>query len=450
MTDNAKRNGISRKDFIARTAVATAAFTIVPRFVLGRGYQPPSDRLNIAGIGVGGMGRNNINTCLPDNIVALCDVDDKYAAETYKEHPKARRFTDYRRMFDSMGSSIDAVVIATPDHTHAVIALEAMRRGKHVYLQKPLTHNVLEGRTILESARKHKVVTQMGNQGHSAEGLRLMKEWIWDGAIGDVTEIHAWTNRPIWPQGQDRPKRRKRVPRTLDWDLFLGPAPLRPYHPSYHPWVWRGWWDFGTGALGDMACHLMDAPIAVMKLGAPTTVEASSSPTNDESPPVASTVHYEFPARGDMPPLNFTWYDGGLTPPRPAGMEEGRRMGDDGGGVLFIGDKGMLMCNTYAANPRIVPETAMREYQRPEKTLPRSDMPHEQEWIAACKGGPTPSSDFEIAVPLTEIILLGNVAIRNKENKKLRYDGENMTFTNSETANQYLSREYRTGWELKV
>ena len=444
-----KKNGMSRSEFIVKSATAAAAFTIIPRSVLGRGMTAPSDKLNIAGVGIGGMGKTNLEACATENIVALCDIDQKYAAETYKAYPRAKVFKDYRVMLDEM-DSIEAVVVATPDHTHAVIALEAMRRGKHVYVQKPLTHDVYESRLLLQAARKYGVVTQMGNQGHSGEGLRLMKEWIWDGAIGDVHEVMTWTNRPIWPQGMERPKRRKRVPRSLDWDLFLGPAPKRPYHPAYHPFVWRGWWDFGTGALGDMACHIMDAPYAVLKLGQPTSIEATSTAVNDESAPLASIVRYEFPARGAMPPVKLSWYDGGLMPERPDGIEEGRRMGDDSGGILFIGDKGMLMCNTYARNPRLVPETAMNAYQRPEKSLPRVDMGHEQEWIAACKGGPTPSPDFEVAVPLTATILLGNIAIRAQENRKLEWDGEKMEITNLPEANRFVRREYRTGWELEI
>ena len=444
-----KKNGMSRSEFIVKSATAAAAFTIIPRFVLGRGMTAPSDKLNIAGVGIGGMGKTNLEACATENIVALCDIDQKFAAETFKLYPRAKVFKDYRVMLDEM-DSIEAVVIATPDHTHAVIALEAMRRGKHVYVQKPLTHDVFESRLLLQAARKYGVVTQMGNQGHSGEGLRLMKEWIWDGAIGDVHEVMAWTNRPIWPQGMERPKRKKYRPRSLDWDLFLGPAPKRPYHPAYHPFVWRGWWDFGTGALGDMACHIMDAPYAVLKLGHPTTIAATSTKVNDESAPLASIVRYEFPARGAMPAVKLSWYDGGLMPERPEGIEEGRRMGDDSGGALFIGDKGMLMCNTYARNPRLVPETAMQAYQRPEKSLPRVDMGHEQEWIAACKGGPTPSSDFEVAAPFTETVLLGNIAIRAQENRKLEWDGEKMEFTNLPDANRFVRREYRSGWELEI
>ncbi|GAH75238.1 unnamed protein product, partial [marine sediment metagenome] len=262
-----------------------------------------------------------------------------------------------------------------------VIAMMAMKLGKHVYVQKPLTLTVYEARQLTEAARKYKVTTQMGNQGHSGEGARLMCEWIWDGAIGDVREVHAWTNRPIWPQGIDRPKETPPVPRTLNWDLWLGPAPYWPYHPAYAPFKWRGWWDFGCGALGDMACHVIDPVFWALKLGYPTSVEARSTEVNTETAPLASIVYYKFPARGNMPPVNLTWYDGGLVPRRPEELEEGRRMGNGNSGVIFVGDKGKLMCNEYGDSPRLLPETRMQEYQRPPKTIPRIDGSHEQDWI---------------------------------------------------------------------
>ena len=343
---------------------------------------------------------------------------------------------------------IEAVIIATPDHTHAMIAMEAMRQKKHVYVQKPLTHDVYEARMLTEAAVEHDVVTQMGNQGHSGEGIRLIKEWVADGAIGNVTKIETWTNRPIWPQGIDRPEETPATPSGLDWDRYLGPAPTRPYHPSYHPFAWRGWWDFGTGALGDMGCHIMDGPFAALGLGYPTSVEASSSPVNSETGPLASIVRYEFPQRGKMPPLEFTWYDGGLTPARPEGLEPGRRMGD--GGALLIGDEGTIMFGTYAEEPRIIPEAKMQDYTRPAKTLPRRTAAnHEMEWAEACKDrSKAVSSPFSIAGPLTEFILLGNVAIRSETREKLLWDGENMEVTNLPEANQYVRREYREGWTL--
>ncbi len=440
---------MSRGDFLAGTAAAVTMFTLVPRHVLGGpGYRAPSDTLNIAGIGIGGMGQNNVRSCAEggENIVALCDVDKDYAAPVFKEYPKAKAYTDYRKMLDKQ-KDIDAVIIATPDHTHAVIAMAAMRAGKHVYVQKPLTHSVAETRMLTEAAREYKVATQMGNQGHSGEGDRLISEWIWDGAIGDVREVHAWTNRPIWPQGIDRPTDKHRVPRTMDWDLWLGPAPYRPYHPAYAPFKWRGWWDFGTGALGDMACHIMDPVFWALKLHYPTSVEASATKVNAETAPLASIVRYEFPARGDMPPVKFNWYDGGMMPPRPDDLEDGRRMGDRDGGVLFIGDKGKLMCGTYGKNPRLIPETAMKAYTTPPKSIPRIETTHEMDWVRACKGGEPASSNFEVSGPLTETVLMGNLAI-HALGDKLQWDGLNMQVTNVEEANQYVRREYREGWSL--
>ncbi|MDH4240032.1 MAG: Gfo/Idh/MocA family oxidoreductase, partial [Phycisphaerae bacterium] len=327
-----KERKLSRRDFMGGAA-AVAAFTIVPRHVLGGANNvAPSGKLNIAAIGSGGMGGGNINACRGENIVALCDVDDERAKDTYKRFPNAKKWKDFREMLDKQ-KDIDAVIVATPDHTHAVAAMAAMRRGKHVYVQKPLTRTVFEARTLTEAARKYKVATQMGNQGHSGEGVRLICEWIWDGAIGPVREVNAWTNRPIWPQGIDRPGDTPKVPDTLDWDLWLGPAPNRPYHPAYLPFAWRGWWDFGCGALGDMACHLLDPVFSALKLGYPDSVEACATKVNNETFPLASIVRYEFPARGDMPPVKLNWYDGGMKPPRPAELEPGLRMTS----VTFIG-----------------------------------------------------------------------------------------------------------------
>ncbi|UCH63994.1 MAG: Gfo/Idh/MocA family oxidoreductase [Fidelibacterota bacterium] len=435
---------LSRRDFVVKTAAAAAAFTIVPRHVLGgRDYQSPSDTLNIAGIGVGGMGKNNVRSCAAtENIYALCDVDKEYAAECFKEYPKAKKYTDYRKMLEKE-PSIDAVIVATPDHNHAHIAIAAMKEGKHAFVQKPLTTTIYEARKLKELARKYKVATQMGNQGHAGEGNRLMCEWVADGAIGPVREVHCWTNRPIWPQGLDRPEDTPRVPRTLDWDLWLGPAAVRPYHPAYHPFAWRGWWDFGTGALGDMACHIMDTPVWALNLGHATSAEAISTPVNSETAPKASIITYNFPARGDMPPVKMTWYDGELMPRPPDALEEGRRMGDSDGGVLLVGDKGTIMCGCYGLNPRLVPESAMQAYEQPEPTIPRSPGIHE-EWIRACKGGEPASSNFEVSGTLTEIILLGNLSIRS--GKRIEWDGPNMKVLNVPEAQKYVTREFREPW----
>jgi predicted dehydrogenase len=422
------------------------------------GGTPPSEKLNVAGIGVGGMGKSNLKNLSDENIVAICDVDEKYAGKVFDEYPQAKKYSDFRKMLEKQ-KEIDAVVVATPDHTHAVISMMAMKMGKHVYCQKPLTHSVYEARMLTEAAREYKVATQMGNQGHSGEGVRLICEWIWDGAIGAVREVHAWTNRPVWPQGIDRPQESPAVPATLDWDLWLGPAPVRPYHPSYLPFNWRAWLDFGTGALGDMACHVLDPVFWVLKLGYPTAVEACHSyevremwkrVDNKETYPSASIVRYEFPAREDMPPVKLKWYDGGMLPPRPEELERGRKTGKEGSGVIFVGDKGKLMCGTYGDSPRLIPETRMREYKRPPKTLPRIEGDvggHEKNWVRACKGGEPACSNFDYAGFLTEAVLMGNLAIRNP-GERLNWDGPNMTVTNVAEANEYVRRQYREGWTL--
>src|SRR4030042_5473 len=329
-----QKSKISRRDFMG-AAAAVAAFTIVPRHVLGGpGQTPPSEKINIAGIGVGGQGGGDINAVSSQNIVALCDVDWRHAAGTFRRHPNAKKYKDFREMLDKEYKNSDAVGVAAPDHIHAVASIAAIKRGKHVYCEKPLTHSVYEARRLAEAAREHKVATQMGNQGQASERTRLMSEYIWDGAIGPVREVHVWTDRPLnglnsvyWPQGVDRPKETPPVPDTLDWALWLGPAPNRPYHPAYLPFNWRGWWDFGTGALGDIGCHAMDPVFRALKLGHPVSVEAISTLVNNETYPVASAVHYQFPARGDMPPVKLTWYDGGMRPPPPDGREDDRPMG---------------------------------------------------------------------------------------------------------------------------
>jgi len=454
---------ISRRRFMGGAAVV-AAFTIVPRHVLGGpGNTPPSEKLNIAGVGVGGMGKKNLEKCEGENIVALCDVDDKYAAQVYDQYPEAKIYRDFRKMLEKQ-KNIEAVIIATPDHTHAVIAMMAMKMGKHVYVQKPMTRTVWEARMLTGAARKYKVATQMGNQGHSGEGVRLICEWIWDGAIGPVREVQAWTNRPIWPQDIDRPKDTPPLPKTLDWNLWLGPAPYRPYHPCYSPRYWRGWWDFGTGALGDMACHVLDPVFSALKLRYPSSVEASASmhvrmvpgenwgerEVNKETFPLASIVSYEFPAREGMPPVKLHWYDGGMKPPRPDALELGRRLEQAKSNVLFIGEKGVLRCGEYGDSPRLIPEKLMKEYERPPKTLPRiqgGKDGHEQNWIRACKGGEPACSNFDYAGPMTEAVVMGNLALRSL-GEKLLWDGKNMKVINDDKANEYVRPAYREGWSL--
>ncbi len=468
-TNRKAKHTLSRRQFIGGTASVLASVSVVPRHVLGgAGHTPPSEKLNIAAIGAGGMGRGNLRNCATENIVALCDVDDKRAAGAYRDYPDAKKYKDFRKMLDKE-KNIDAVIVATPDHTHFVAGMASIKHGKHVYVQKPLTHSIYEARKLTEAAREANVVTQMGNQGHSGEGNRLIKEWIADGAIGEVREVHVWTPKPIWPQGITRPKETPPVPSHLDWDLWLGPVPELPYHPAYLPFRWRGWWDFGTGVLGDMGCHIIDTPFWALELGHPESIQASC--TNqiiyggsgydakrmviDDSPtyPLASMITYEFGARGNMPPVTMTWYDGGLMPPRPDDLEPGRSMGDnEHGGFLFVGEKGKLKCNCYGHSPRIIPEEKMRAYDRPPKTLrrvPNGASGHEQEWISAIKEGRKASTDFEYAGPLTEVVLLGNIAIKMEDEKtKLLWDGKNVKVTNVPAANQYIQREYRSGWEV--
>ena len=449
----------SRRKFLGMSATAAAGLMVVPRHIVGatQKKKAPSDTLNIGCVGVGGMGFADTRGVRSENIVALCDVDDEMMARLLNSdqlepnekamYDKAAKYRDFRRMLEKE-KGIDAITVTTPDHNHAVIAMAAIKLGKHVYVQKPLTHTIKEARLLAKAAKEAKVVTQMGNQGHAGEGARLICEWIWDGAIGDVHEVHCWTNRPIWPQGIDAPKEIPSVPSTLDWDVWLGPAPFRPYHPAYHPFKWRGLWDFGTGALGDMGAHIFDQPFWALKLKAPISVQASSTPFTKDYCPGAEVVTYEFAAREGMGPLTLTWWDGGLMPPRPAELEPGRMMGDDGGGVLFRGDKGLLMCGTYGENPRLIPETRMLEYPRPEKTIPRSPGIRE-EWIEAIKKGTKSTTDFSYSGPLTETMLLANVAVRLAEkNTKLLWDGEKMEFTNMPEANELLHFEYRPGWSL--
>ena len=441
---------MSRRCMIG-TAAGLAALTIVPRHVLGGpGHVPPSEKLNIAGIGIGGRGEGDLDEVGSENIVALCDVDEAYAGRVFAKYPKARQWRDFRTMLDEQ-KDIDAVVIATPDHTHAVIAMAAIRRGKHVYCEKPLAHSIWECRRLAEAAREAGVATQLGNQGQATETNRLVSEILWDGAIGAVREVHAWCNRPISARGIERPKDTPQVPATLNWDLWLGPARYRPYHPAYLPFHWRSWWDFGTGVLGDIGCHQLDPVFRALRLGYPTTVEACSSnmdegaAVKEETAPKASIVRFEFPAREGFPPLTLTWYDGGLMPQRPAELEEGRKFGeaDDN---LFIGDKGKML------GYRLIPEARMREYGKPPQRIERSPG-HHKEWLIACKGGPAARANFDWAGPLTEVVLYGNIALRMEKQLyekglKLHCDGPNMRITNLPEANKYIRDEYRHGWAL--
>jgi len=511
-----EKDEMSRRSFIRNAAVTGAAVTIVPRHVLGKGFTPPSDMLNIACVGVGGMGRSNLINLATQNLVALCDVDWGYTdknlsrldtdianLQQHIDHPdatpangkpapkvdpekakarmaeilhlkndlipKAKRYSDYRKMLDEQ-KDIDAIVVATPDHMHAPIALASMDLKKHVYVQKPLCWSVDEARKLAKKAQETKVATQMGNQGRSLNDTRTAVEWVWSGAIGEVREIHVWTDRPVgfWPQGVPRPKAAVEpldtlkwdqagvdarlaaamagnypIPETLSWDLFLGVGPEVPYHPIYHPFNWRGWIDWGCGAIGDMGAHLLDVSMWALNLGLPTSIETVSTPFNGASFPSGSLIFYEFPARGSMPPVKLTWYDGGLMPPKPEELGSEQLIKE--GGAILVGSKGKLMHNTYGAHPRLLPQSLQDSVGNPPEKLARiPDESHEMNWVDAAKGKTQTDSPFEYAAKLTEVMLLGVVAL--KAGQKIAYDGANMQVTNVPAANQYLSRQYRQGW----
>lgn len=432
----------SRRIFLTDTAIAAVGLTVLPSYVVsGLGHIPPSDKLNIAFIGIGGIGRSNLAAIVGQNVVALCDVDTDYAGPVFKQYPKAKVWKDYREMLNKQ-KDIDACVISTPDHTHACPAMIAMQLGKHVLVEKPLTHSIWESRQLRQAAKKYKVAAQMGNEGHSNDSVRRVAEYIWSGAIGEVKEVHLWTDRPItwWPQGIERPKDRPSIPNTLEWDLFIGPAPWRPYHPAYTPFRWRGWWDFGTGALGDMGCHLFDVVVYALKLNDPLSIQASSTPVYSETAPLSSRVEYIFPSRLSMPHVKLpevkvTWYDGGLLPSRPIELLDGEPIPD----IIFIGTEGKIVCGAYGANFKLLPRN--KKFIEPDKTIERiPDDPlggrrHEMAWVRACKEDPETRkeipSNFEYACPLNEIVLLGNLAIRLQDlNRRIIWNYEKMEITN--------------------
>jgi predicted dehydrogenase len=450
-----KNRRVSRRTVLKSAVAATAAapFSLVAPHVLGRaGETPPSEKLNIAGIGIGGMGGSNLRNLARENIVALCDVDSTYAGKVFDAFPEATKYKDYRELLDKE-KDVDAVVIGTPDHTHAVITVAALRAGKHVYCQKPLTHDVYESRKLSEIARETEVVTQMGIQGHSGEGIRRIREWIAAGVIGEVREVDAWCNLTYYPWGHaswsspvgTRPEETPPVPDTLDWDLWLGPAPVRPYHPCYHPRSWRSWWDFGCGMMGDRGVHTFDPIFWALDLEQPVSVDANSTDLNDETHPIACLVRYEFPARGDKPPVTLTWYDG-LRPPLPKGLSHDEKLGHPEGGSLFKGSDGMITAGVYGENPRLIPASRMADFTPPEPTLPRVEGTHEDDWVRAIKTGTKAGADFVYAGPLTEVCLLGNVAKRMST--KIEWDAEKLEVTNLPEANQYVKTAYRDGWSL--
>ena len=442
---------VTRRRFLG-ASFAVAGFSLVNRHVLGgAGQLPPSERLNLGFIGAGGRGIDNLEGLKDQNIAAFCDVDWERAQPTFERFPKIPKYHDFRVMLERE-RNLDAVVVSTPDHTHAVATLAAIRSGKHVYCEKPLTRTVKEARRVALAAREAKVVTQMGNQGMAFEGNRLIEEWIADGAIGNVREVHVWSDRPTqrgrrplwWPQGLERPSDTPAEPSTLDWDLWLGPAPHRPYHPAYVPFRWRGWWDFGSGGLGDMGIHNLAPVFAALHLGPPASVHASSTPLYPETVPMAALVHYQFPSNGVQPAIRLHWYDGGLLPPRPEELEDDRPL-DPEDGIIFVGDAGKILVEGWGGErPRLIPESRNRDYARPPKTLPRS-AGHYAEWIQACKTGSPTRSSFDFAGPLTEAVLLGSVAIR-VGNEKLLWDSLNMRITNYPEAEAYLDYTYRKDW----
>ncbi len=465
----------SRRNFIKNAGMAAAAFTIVPRFTLGgRGFIAPSDTVYIAGIGVGGKGESDLTGFAKNphaKIVLLCDVDDRIAADSRKNFPSAKYYKDFRVMLDNEHKGIDAVSVSTPDHTHAVAAMAAMQRGKHVYVQKPLTYSIYEARMLAEAAKKYKVVTQMGNQYASADHVRRAKELVNAGLIGDVTEVQTWTNRPVWPQGVPTPTGKHDVPKELDWDLWLGPAKFTAYNPAYLPFNWRGWWNFGTGALGDMACHIMDAAFRILPIDYPSEVECStttmwSGPFTEadyaDSCPASSIIHLKFPRKDGKGDIKFTWMDGGLLPQRPMELGPDEMLGDENGGYIFVGTKGKLM-GDYNLAPVLLPTTRMKDEALPPQTIrrvPGAEAGHYTEWVDACMKGYGQmelSSPFEYAGPMSEAVLMGNLALRSYAmrgaggypgRKKLLWDAKNMKITNFDEANQYVKREYRKGWTL--
>ena len=438
-------NKVSRRTFLGTTATAAAAFTVIPNHAMGTvlGHKAPSDKLNIAVVGIGSMGNANLkNVRGTENIVALCDVDWGFSKPVFDENPNAKKYWDWRKMFDETGKSIDAVIVATADHTHAIIAANAMTLGKHVYVQKPLTHSVYESRLLTKLAVKYKVATSMGNQGSSGPGVRQVIDWIWDGQIGDVKRVDTFTDRPIWPQGLDTPRMGMWVPDTLNWDLFTGPAKMVPYHSIYHPWNWRGWWNYGTGALGDMACHIMHPIFKALKLSYPSKVQGSSTALLMDCAPNAQFVRYIFPERPvpanskvKFPEVEVNWYDGGIKPVMPKGWPAGKNMNDSGGAAIFYGTKDTLICGCYGVNPWLLSgkkPVSPKTQREIEKAMGGG---HEMDWVRACKENPEnripTASDFSEAGPFNEMVVMGVLAVRLQGlNKELDWDGANMKFTN--------------------
>jgi predicted dehydrogenase len=470
-----ERRRISRRRFLGSAAATTAAFTLVPRYVLGGGkFVAPSETINIAIIGCGGQGRTNAQGLFGQNDVRIVAVADPNEQDDYSRfyyggvagrapvkamvekqyqqgNPsfKCAEYLDFRQMFDKEKNNIDAVLIATPDHVHAVASMAAIKNGKHVYCEKPLTHNISEARAVAKAAQEAGVATQMGNQGRSDEGNALTCEWVWAGLVGGVREVHAWSGAGGWSNGRGRPAETPAVKQGLDWDLWLGPLKPRPYSPRYCPYNWRGWWPFGTGCIGDMGVHNLEPAFAALKLDHPISVEGSSEFVDSEVIGPNNKVVWEFGQRGDMPPVKVYWCDGRFEPERPKELEERRMMGEGGNGIFLIGDKATIMGGGWSKSPRIIPESKMQSLRDklPPETIPRSNG-HHRNWLDACKGGPAACSNFSYSARLAEFILLGDVAIR--AGKKILWDGPNMKAANYPEADEFIRHEshYRPGWSL--
>jgi len=443
---------ISRRYFFYGSLLAGA----IPAGGFGRvaslkrlGYKSPSEKLNIAAIGAGGKGRSDIAGCATENIVALCDPDAKRAAPTFEKFPNLPKYKDFRRMLDKEAKNIDAVLVSCPDHMHGIASMWAMARGKHVYCQKPLTRTVWEAQELTKAAAKYGVATQMGNQGYSNGGARLCCEILWAGDIGPVREVHAWTNRPLkyWPQGPEVVPKEEPVPDTLDWDVWLGVAETRPYSPAYVPHNWRGFPDFGCGAIGDMACHILGTPNMALQLTTPTSVECvKKEGVGKYTFPLRNVIRFDFPARGSMPPVKVFWYDGLEARPQFEGVAADEMLGDkDSNGSLFIGEKGMMTTGCYGERTRLVPAAKMKEYKLPAPLLTRSPG-HYRDWIRASKGGDPACSDFSVAGPFVQWMLLGVIAMRFEG--RLDWDAQKMRFTNNSEANKCLRPKFRKGWKF--
>lgn len=481
----ASETGSSRRSFLRNSALAAAGFYIVPRNVLGRGFVAPSDKLVIAGVGAGGKGESDLWNFYQSGkaeIAYMCDVDTRQIKKSVERYPNAKLYKDYREMMDKEHKNFDAVSVSTPDHMHAVIAMSAMQLGKHVYVQKPLTHDIYEARKLTEAAHRYKVVTQMGNQGASGDGVRQLQDWYNANTIGDVHTIWCYTDRPVWPQGIPWSQNKPPVPAELDWNLWLGTAPYRDYVEKLVPFNWRGWWDYGTGALGDMACHIMAPAFAVLGLGYPTAAECSVATPYIEnwtrgvypdSGPVSSSITLTFKGMNGKPDVKLHWMDGGIQPDRPEELGANEIMGDGGNGTIFIGTKGKMMCGTYGKDPKLLPTSRTSEVKVPQTVarVPNGDNGHYAAWVEGAIAGygsqkaENLSSKFDIAGPLTESVLMGNLAIRSYNlarkdangkntypgrNIKLLWDGPNMRITNFDEANQFVKRTYRDGYSLGV